>query len=140
MVERICPRCQHGNPLENRFCGACGSALEQQALVPHQETGLTIAGVYLPATQLRTVGKTVALGIASLAAEAGVAWVRNRIAQGNQLRPTNVQPTSLARRDSPSATPPKTVTIMSQRIVEIWEQGVLKRQTVERAHWRREEQ
>lgn len=144
MVERICPRCQHGNPLENRFCGACGSQLEHQALVPQQETGLTIAGVYLPvpATQLREVGKMVAREVTSLALEAGMAWLRNRVRQGNQPRAAIVQPTATAitQRAAPADATQRVVTIVSQRVVEVWEQGVLKRQTVERAFWQRDEQ
>lgn len=141
MVERICPACRHANPIENRYCGACGQGLEPQPLARRPETAITIAGQQLPAAQIRQVGKAVALGLAAVAAEAGMAWLRRRAAGGAGLPAV-----SLARRAEPttalaehSAAPiANVITIVSQRVVEVWEEGSLTRQVVEKHIWRKE--
>lgn len=138
MVERICPVCQHGNPLDDRFCGKCGGLLERQMLARREEGALTIAGHQLPVTW-RQVGKTAALGVAALAAEAGLAWLKRRI--DSPAAPTS---TALAKRPATQLGPAKqpassAVTIISQRIVEIFEsEGRL--QINERHTWRRTEE
>lgn len=139
MVERICPRCQHGNPLENRFCGACGCSLDRNELAPRVENGLTLAGHQLPARQLRQVGQAMAVGLAALAAEVGLAWLKRRLDQG--ALPTSSTLAPLARASAAPAEPAAEtpmVTIVSQRVVEIWEQGSLARQVVERHVWRKQ--
>ena len=77
-----CPRCQHGNPPENRFCGACGSPLTSgEQLARRPENVPTTAGRALLPAELKPVGRALAVGLAALAAEAGLAWLRRR-AQG----------------------------------------------------------
>ncbi len=144
MVERICPTCQHGNPLNERYCGKCGAALERQLPARVGDAPLTIAGRQLPVTW-QQLGKTVALSAAALAAEAGLAWLRRRIESGP---PT----TALAVRQAPAARPASTpaeiakspvrsvVTIISQRVVEVWESADGKRQISEHHVWRRIEE
>jgi hypothetical protein len=74
-----CPRCRHANPPENRFCGWCGASLESShELVPRRESVLTAVRRTLPA-KLGPAGKVLAVGLAALAAETGVAWLRRRI-------------------------------------------------------------
>jgi len=146
MVERVCPECQHGNLLDNRFCGRCGAALERQ-LPLHitgpsstQTTAITIAGRALPVTW-RQVGQTMAVGLTALVAEAGMAWLRRKIEHvALPQAPTSAPPTTAlvpGRTITPSA-PTEVVTIISQRVVEVWEQGKLTRQVVERHLWRKE--
>lgn len=138
MVERICPACRHANPIENRYCGACGQALEPNALARRPESAITLAGQELPLAQIKQVGKAVAVGLAAVAAEAGLAWLRRRANQPASL--------SLPRRSEPStAIAPHTadtvanvITIVSQRVVEVWEEGGLTRQVIEKHIWRRE--
>ena len=144
MVERICPTCQHGNPLNDRYCGKCGAALERQLPARVGDAPLTIAGRQLPVTW-QQLGKTVALSAAALAADAGLAWLRRRIESGP---PT----TALAVRQAPAARPASTpaeiakspvrsvVTIISQRVVEVWESADGKRQISEHHVWRRIEE
>jgi hypothetical protein len=84
-----CPRCRHDNPLENRFCGACGAFLtvgEQLARRPGYSPATTSRAL-LPA-DLKPVGRALAVGLATLAAQAGLAWLRRR-AEGSsrQSRP-----------------------------------------------------
>lgn len=150
MVERICPQCQNTNPLENRFCGSCGAALDRQQLAPSQPAALVLSNANLPA-QVRQIGGAVALSLAALAAEAGMAWLRRKVDQLHTTPPTlTVQQPAATPVTRPAPQPQQhqivpqsqannTVTIISQRIVEVWEQGVMTRQTVERSFWRREE-
>src|SRR5512138_268163 len=81
MVERICPACQHGNPLDDRFCGKCGAPLERQLPARRGDAPLVVAGRQLPVTW-QQFGRTVALSVAALAAEAGLAWLRKRMESG----------------------------------------------------------
>lgn len=116
MVERICPACQHGNPVNDHYCGKCGAALERLLPARRSEHQLTIAGRDLPVTWGQ-VGRTVAIGVAALAAEVGLAMVR-RYVEGGRAEPS----ASLARRvaGSPAkGTAASVITIVSQRVVEI---------------------
>ena len=81
MEERstLCPRCQHGNPRENRFCGACGAPLASGGQIVRQpENSPTTASRGLLPAELKPVGRALAVGLAALAAEAGLAWLRSR--------------------------------------------------------------
>jgi hypothetical protein len=80
MDERIpCPLCRHGNLPENRFCGHCGVLMTSRGqLTPRPEANPTAAIRSLP-TKLGPVGKTLAVGLAVLATEAGLAWLRHRV-------------------------------------------------------------
>ena len=141
MVERICPVCQHGNPLDDRYCGKCGAPLERQLPARRGEARLTLAGRDLPVTW-RQLGRTVALSAAALAAEAGLAWLRRRIEAGPApltraapaSRPVVDEPATLARSSG------TVVTIVSQRVVEVWDGGAGVRRLVERSFWRRIEE
>lgn len=74
-----CLQCRHGNPLANRFCGACGAALESGGqLVRLTEARPTTAKRALLPAELKPVGRVLAVGLATLAAEAGLAWLRRR--------------------------------------------------------------
>jgi phage tail protein X len=144
MVERICPTCQHGNPLDDRFCGKCGAALERQLPVRRGEAGLVSSGRSLPVTW-KQFGRTVAIGVAALAAEAGLAWLRRRIESG----PSNTVIPSIRAMPSPKPAPETTaivgpvanaVTIVSHRVIEIFDGGDGTRRVVERSFWRRTEE
>lgn len=138
MVERICPACQHGNPMENRFCGACGASLEHNALVTRRGDAIVIAGQSIPLAQVKQVGRAVAVGLAAVAAEAGIAWLKRRTEQ--VAIPAT---TALTFRPNPETMPQSTnpvaeaVTIVSQRVVEIWDHGSLSRQIVEKHVWKK---
>ncbi len=142
MVERICPACQHGNPIENRFCGACGAALDRNELARRDEGAIVIAGQSIPLAQVKQVTRAVALGLAAVAAEAGIAWLRRR-AEGGNLAAIAGNTLSAIQKPQPDVVTPASsagnvVTIVSQRVVEVWEQGGLTRQIVEKHVWRRE--
>jgi len=124
--------------------------LDRDELAPRQSNDIVIAGHAVPA-QLKQVGKAMAVSLATLAAEAGLAWLRQRI---ERIRvssvPTAQQPTSQVRYVVPTSrseaeivpTNPNpssnVVTILSRRVVEIWDRDGIARQTVERSVWRRE--
>ncbi|HMQ34676.1 MAG TPA: zinc ribbon domain-containing protein [Chloroflexaceae bacterium] len=138
MVERICPACQHGNPMENRYCGACGASLEHNALATRRDDALVIAGQSIPLAQVRQVGRAVAVGLAAVAAEAGVAWLKRRAERVGV--PTTALAVRPAAEPAPQAADPvaNVVTIVSQRVVEIWDHGSLTRQIVEKHVWKKE--
>ena len=74
-----CPQCRRGNPPEDRFCGACGASLivgGQIARRPYNSP--TTTGRALPPAELKPVGKALAVGLATLAARAGLMWLRRR--------------------------------------------------------------
>ena len=79
-----CPLCQHENPPGNRFCGSCGAALMNgEQLATRQEHSTVPAGRACP-SKLDPAGKALAVGVAVLAAEAGLSWLQRRI--GTQVR------------------------------------------------------
>lgn len=140
MVERVCPRCQYGNPLENQHCGQCGSVLVRLLPASRNEQALSVAGVQLPVS-LRQVSQGLALGLAAVAAEAGMAWLRSRAARIGSAPPAATQlSTTLATRPQPGVEPSalgEITTIVSQRVLEVWENGELTRKVIERAAWRK---
>jgi len=74
-----CPRCGHANLPQNRFCGSCGASLEASSdLVVRQENRLTTMGHTLPA-KLGPAGNVLVVGLATLAAQAGLSWLRHKI-------------------------------------------------------------
>jgi hypothetical protein len=81
MAERQvpCPRCPQENPPTNRYCGSCGVPLTSgEQLATRQEHSPVQAGRAWPA-KLGPAGKALAVGVAVLAAEAGLSWLQRRI-------------------------------------------------------------
>jgi hypothetical protein len=139
MVERICPACQHGNPLDNRYCGACGGPLQHDALARSGVTAISIAGQQLPVAQIKQVGRVLAVSLATVAAEAGMAWLRRRAEVSRTPAVAASQHPAVAIAKADAQLVRNTVTIVSQRVVEVWEQGALARQVIEKQVWRKEE-
>jgi hypothetical protein len=74
-----CPPCHHENPPENRFCGSCGARLESgEQLATRQEHHPVPATRAWP-TMLGPAGKALAVGVAALAAEASLSWLRRKM-------------------------------------------------------------
>jgi hypothetical protein len=88
MDERVpCPLCRHGNLPENRFCGHCGALLTSKGeLTPRPEAKPAAAIRSLP-TKLGPAGKALALGLAVLATEAGLVWLRRRVEYDDRPSP-----------------------------------------------------
>jgi hypothetical protein len=81
MTERQvpCPQCHQENPPSHRFCGSCGAPLTSgEQLATRQEHRPVPASRAWPA-KFGPVGKAVAVGVAALATEAGLSWLRNKI-------------------------------------------------------------
>jgi hypothetical protein len=74
-----CPRCSQDNPPTNRFCGSCGVQLKSgEQLATRQEHSPVQAGRAWP-SKLGPAGRALAVGVAVLAAEAGLSWLQRRI-------------------------------------------------------------
>ena len=74
-----CPLCRQENPSGNRFCGSCGVQLTSgEQLATRQEHSPVSAGRAWPA-KLGPAGKALAVGVAAIAAEAGLSWLRHKI-------------------------------------------------------------
>lgn len=86
MIERACPECQTNNPMKNRFCGHCGAPLTREAIAPFAGSKLTVGRGEMPMAQLRQVGQAVAVSLLTIAAEAGLNWLRRRL----EAEPANV--------------------------------------------------
>ncbi len=140
MVERICPQCGAGNPLEDHFCGKCGATLERLLPAPRSPSSLMRFSAALP-VRWRDVGRTLAVGAAALAAEAGIAWLRRRIEQGSTTV-VPAPPSSTLQRVTPvsGGAPANVVTIISERIIELVDSGNGRRHLRERTLWRRIEE
>jgi hypothetical protein len=96
MDERTsCPGCRHGNPPENRYCGSCGTVLaDSRQLVPRRGHSPAATVRALPA-KLGPSGKALAVGLAALAAEAGLLWLRRRVGDADRTPlPPNQEPRS----------------------------------------------
>lgn len=142
MVERICPQCGHGNSLDQYFCGKCGAALERLIPAPLSPQPLARLSAALP-VRWRDVGRAVAISAVALAAEAGIAWLARRI---EQRQAPVVPSTPLARIGAPAA-PLSTareatsiVTIISERVIELIDDGSGTQRISERTFWHRIEE
>lgn len=150
MLEIICPSCRAGNDPINQFCGQCGGRLQQNALVTRRDEAhggsfITIGKTQLPMQQVKQVGVSLAVSLATLLADAALAWARRRLEE-RASRPSSAlslvkrrkqeEPTALA--PPPVASPPPTVTIVRERIVEVHRWGRPVQRFIERMAWKRE--
>ena len=74
-----CPRCRQGNPPRNRFCGSWGAALTSDEQLATREEHRSVRVTRAWPAKLGPVSKTLAVGVAVLAAEAGLSWLQRRI-------------------------------------------------------------
>lgn len=92
-----CPQCRHENPPGNRFCGSCGASLTSgEQLATRQAHSPVQAGRAWPA-KLGPVSKALAVGVAALAAEAGLSWLQRRIGTKERSLPAVRDPGSASR-------------------------------------------
>lgn len=97
-------------PPENRFCGSCGTALADSGqLVLRQEYSPAATFRALPA-KLGPTGKALAVGLATLAAEAGLLWLRRRVERADR--------TPLPATQEPK--PPVSEYLLSQSLEEVF--------------------
>ena len=74
-----CPRCRHENPPGNRFCGSCGAPMRsgEQLATPEEHRPVPAGRTW--SAKLSPVSKALAMGVAALATEAGLSWLRHKI-------------------------------------------------------------
>jgi hypothetical protein len=93
-----CPRCRHANPPENRICGSCGAPLTSgEQLATRQEHHPVPVTLAWP-SKLGPAGKALAVGVAVLAAEAGLSWLQRRIGTEDRSSFPAVRDTGSASR------------------------------------------
>jgi len=74
-----CPRCRQSNPPENRFCGSCGAPISSGEQLATREEHRPVPAGRAWLAKLSPAGKALAVGVAALATEAGLSWLRRRI-------------------------------------------------------------
>ena len=74
-----CPRCRHANPPRNRFCGSCGALLTSGEQLAAREEHRSVPAARAWPAKFGPVGKGLAVGVAALATEAGLSWLRHRM-------------------------------------------------------------
>jgi hypothetical protein len=93
-----CPLCRQENPPGNRFCGWCGVRLKSgEQLARRQEHRLLPAGRTWPA-KLGPVSKALAVGVAAVATEVGLSWLRHKIGAEDRSSRTAVRSVGSASR------------------------------------------
>jgi hypothetical protein len=108
-----CLLCRQENPPMNRFCGSCGAPLtSSEQLATRQEHSPVPAGRAWP-SKLGPAGKALAVGVAVLAAEAGLSWLQRRIGTEERSSLPAVRDTGSASRHY----------LVSQSLEEIFLQG-----------------
>ena len=142
MVQKICPNCRSDNSIENTFCGSCGVRLEAELRPPAPRGELSAAVEnLLPVMSAKQVGQAVAVSVLALAAEAGLSWLRRKVADLDApKRAAEEEQRSLAIIPRESPLRRRSVkTIVSRRTVEIYEDGRLKGQGTTQSVWQVEE-
>ena len=148
MVESICPSCRAGNSPANQFCGQCGAKLKTGGLIPRNQNSITIGNTQLPMQQVKQVGISLAVGLATLLADAALNWFRRRLDSDEPFRRTKKQETAVASvSGEPTQIVPvpiepeprkETITIVQERIVEVHRWGRPMQRFVERMAWKKE--
>lgn len=134
MVERVCQNCRAGNAIEAHYCIKCGTPLERQLPARQETSPLAVIGRNLPVSW-KQVGRGAALGVAAMAVELGVAALRRKLEQGSAPRPaSSSQSTSIKPSSSTSQ---EIITILSQRVIEIFDHSDGKRTINDRHIWRK---
>ena len=105
MVESICPSCRAGNSPANQFCGQCGAKLKTGGLIPRNQNSITIGNTQLPMQQVKQVGISLAVGLATLLADAALNWFKHRLDSDKpfikkQKQEKAIQPTQIVPRGS----------------------------------------
>ena len=130
MVERICPQCQAGNPVQAQHCAVCGTVLHPEDTQPLAKRPGSALMRSIPAVPARwqQASKAAALAAVALAVEVGAAWLQQRSA---------AKPAPLARRTLPAAASARRPGFVArQRVWETYEAGRLSHRVIEQTVWR----
>jgi hypothetical protein len=147
---KTCPICRQQNPSANSFCGNCGADLvetnrKDNALLVRRPTPVEIAETQLATPQAKALVVTVAVGVATLLAEAGLSYLQRRLS--DMERPSlslrrgkkAVDEKSVIIPPNASRPPDRVITVVSERVIEEKRWGRPARRIVERMVWRGEE-
>jgi hypothetical protein len=91
-----CPLCRHTNPPGNRFCGSCGAPLTSGEQLATRRDDNPVPARRDWSAKLGPAGKALAVGVAILAAEVGVSWLRRKIGAEDRLSMPAVRSTGSA--------------------------------------------
>jgi hypothetical protein len=122
MIERVCPRCHAGNGPDHTRCDQCGAAFDQP-LARQTPQPLAQRPIALP-VQWKQAGKVVALGMAAVAAEVGLALLQRHGQRGTQLAVRQPRQVSGGR-----------VIAVGRRVSETWRGGELQQRVEEQVMW-----
>ena len=75
----LCSLCRHTKPPGNLFCGSCGAPLTSGEQLATRQDHRPIPARHAWPAKLGSAGKALAVGVAALAAEVGVSWLRRKI-------------------------------------------------------------
>ena len=152
---KTCPICRQQNPSANSFCGKCGADLaetnradldrEDKALLIRRPTPIEIRENQLATPQAKALVVTIAVGVATLLAEAGLAYLQRRVSEMERpslsLRRSKkaVDEKSIIIPPNSKRPPDRVITVVSERVIEEKRWGRPARRIVERMAWRGEE-
>ena len=147
MFDQPCPHCGHHNSSKNQRCSVCGDLLRpSQIIINNRERGITLAGHTIPATQIKRVGASLALSLTALLAEATISWLRRRVEVMQQsphilpAQPKQDQQVMVIRPPvQETSVPERTVTVVSERIIETHRWGRPVQRVVQRFAWQQRE-
>ncbi len=143
MASQTCPICRSGNPAGNSFCGNCGAELQERALIISAPSPLQIGDSQMATPQLKALVVTVAVGAATLLAEAGLVYLQRRVStmERPSLSPRKKNPPAVEESAIVPVQPSngRVITVVSERVVEEKRWGRPVRRVVERFAWRGEE-
>jgi hypothetical protein len=134
MTQKVCPACAAPNALENRFCGRCGSRLEQPLVAPRRPELAIGRRLLLPSPTLRQAGRAAA-SLVAIAAEAGLAWLRRRAEGAEPVAVTRSKAGPAQPAKALPAPPGRVSAIFRRRIVRRWQQGRHGQEIVEEEVW-----
>ena len=147
---KTCPICRQQNPAANSYCGNCGADLagpdqKNKSLLVRRPTPIEIGENQLATPQAKALIVTVAVGVATLLAEAGLTYLQRRV---SEMERPSLSPRRGKKATSEKAViippeskrpPDRVITVVSERVIEEKRWGRPVRRIVERVAWRGEE-
>jgi hypothetical protein len=130
--------------MANSFCGNCGADLNENALIVKRPSPIQIGEKHLARQQVKALALTLAVGAATLLAEAGLSYLQRRVSEVERpslsLRSRKKAAAEKSLIIAPAKRPPdRVITVVSERVIEEKRWGRPVRRIVERIAWRGEE-
>jgi hypothetical protein len=138
-----CPTCRHNNPTGSNYCANCGAELQPAAMIINNPSPIEIGARPLATPQLKALAVTVGLGLATLLAEASLSFLQRRVASMDKpsfsLRERRSKVPKAPAIVAAQKKPGRTITVVSERVIEEKRWGRPMRRIVERFAWHGEE-